>query len=69
MDNSPDSKKLPGPNTRVINEPEQISPNPIKPEDADRKWEEFLGERPYTDIHPRTKQPDPNRLVHVGVNN
>ncbi|WP_256669333.1 RHS repeat-associated core domain-containing protein, partial [Pseudomonas sp. C2B4] len=36
---------------------------PIKPQDATNKWEEFLGEGPYTNKHPRTNIPDPDRLV------
>jgi hypothetical protein len=36
---------------------------PIRPQDATNKWEEFLGEGPYTNKHPRTNVPDPDRLV------
>lgn len=31
--------------------------------DAVARWEEFLGPGEYTNIHPRTGLPDPNRLV------
>ncbi|MGF6556143.1 RHS repeat-associated protein [Pseudomonas sp. S30_BP2TU TE3576] len=36
---------------------------PVKPQDAINKWEEFLGEGPYTNNHPRTSIPDNDRLV------
>ncbi|MFC7443073.1 polymorphic toxin-type HINT domain-containing protein, partial [Laceyella putida] len=42
---------------------ETYGPKPVKPKDATKKWEEFLGEGPYTNKHPRTGQPDPDRLV------
>jgi len=37
----------------------------VKPEDAIRRWNEFLGEGPHSNIHPRTGFPDPNRIVSV----
>jgi RHS repeat-associated protein len=42
---------------------ETVSPNPVKPENAVDEWETFLGEEPYSNRHPRTGQPDPDRLV------
>jgi hypothetical protein len=42
---------------------ETIAPSPMKPEDAVADWENLLGPGPYTDIHPRTGLPDPDRLV------
>lgn len=50
------------PETR-INTPEVISPRPLKPHQVLDEWEKFLGDGPYTNIHPRTGQVDPNRLV------
>ncbi|SDM93632.1 RHS repeat-associated core domain-containing protein [Streptomyces wuyuanensis] len=47
----------------VINTPEVIAPKPLKPHQVMSEWENFLGDGPYTNIHPRTGQPDPNRLV------
>jgi RHS repeat-associated protein len=57
---------VPGPNTRVHALPETTAPEPVRPEDAVGQWEEFLGDEPYTDIHPRTGVRDPNRLVSQG---
>jgi hypothetical protein len=37
--------------------------HPVKPQDATDKWDEFLGPGPHTNIHPRTGQPDPDRIV------
>ncbi|MFI9584536.1 putative T7SS-secreted protein [Streptomyces sp. NPDC052236] len=51
------------PQEKVINTPEVVDPKPRKPHQAMAEWEEFLGEGPYTNIHPRTGQPDPDRLV------
>jgi len=42
---------------------ETYASKPVKPEDATTKWEQFLGDGPYTDRHPRTKNSDPDRLV------
>ena len=42
---------------------EVISNKPLKPQDAHQEWEKFLGEGPYSNKHPRTGQPDPDRLV------
>ena len=42
---------------------ETYASKPVKPEKAVDNWEEFLGEGPYTDIHPRTKKIDNSRLV------
>ncbi len=36
---------------------------PVKPQDAVKRWEDFLGEGPYTNIHPRTGLPDNDRIV------
>jgi RHS repeat-associated protein len=35
----------------------------VKPQDATQQWEGFLGKGPHTNTHPRTGQPDPDRLV------
>gem|GEM_PF-925064 len=42
---------------------ETYAPRPVKPQDATDKWNEFLGPGEHTNIHPRTGQPDPNRIV------
>jgi RHS repeat-associated protein len=42
---------------------ERVAPNPVKPNDAVRRWGEFLGDGPTTDIHPRTGLPDADRIV------
>jgi hypothetical protein len=42
---------------------ETIKPGTVRPEDATAKWEEFLGEGPYSNTHPRTGVPDPDRIV------
>lgn len=47
----------------VINTPEVVAPKPLKPHQVIDEWEKFLGDGPYTNIHPRTGQLDPNRLV------
>lgn len=44
---------------------ETYASKPVKPEEAILKWGEFLGDGPYTNIHPRTGKPDPDRLVSV----
>ena len=36
---------------------------PVKPENAVQKWDEFLGHGPYSNKHPRTGVPDPDRIV------
>nr|WP_232013100.1 RHS repeat-associated core domain-containing protein [Pseudomonas fluorescens] len=36
---------------------------PVKPQNAVERWESFLGEGPYTNIHPRTGLPDNDRIV------
>jgi RHS repeat-associated protein len=51
------------PAEKVINTPEVKDPKPRKPHQAMAEWEEYLGEGPYTNIHPRTGLPDPDRLV------
>ncbi|MFE6037370.1 putative T7SS-secreted protein [Streptomyces sp. NPDC056452] len=51
------------PQEKVITTPEVKDPRPRKPHQAMAEWEEFLGEGPYTNIHPRTGLPDPDRLV------
>ncbi len=53
----------PGPNTKVVNAPEVTSPHPVKPQDAIDRWNDFLGDGPHTNTHPRTGQPDPDRIV------
>ncbi|WP_269769939.1 RHS repeat-associated core domain-containing protein, partial [Pectobacterium parmentieri] len=44
---------------------ETYAPKPVKPEDAVDKWDGFLGPGPgpHTNIHPRTDEPDPDRIV------
>ncbi len=42
---------------------EAYAPRPIRPQEAAGRWAEFLGEGPHTNVHPKTGQPDPNRLV------
>ncbi|WP_417935331.1 hypothetical protein [Halomonas huangheensis] len=37
--------------------------NPVNPENATDQWDEFLGPGPHTNIHPRTGQADPGRIV------
>ncbi|MEU9678533.1 putative T7SS-secreted protein [Streptomyces parvus] len=51
------------PEETVINKREIKAPKPLKPQDAMAAWEDFLGEGPYSNIHPRTGLPDPDRLV------
>ncbi|GII54062.1 hypothetical protein Pth03_24510 [Planotetraspora thailandica] len=52
-----------GPAETVVNLPEVKAPKPLKPSQADAAWRDFLGEGPYTNTHPRTGLPDPDRLV------
>jgi RHS repeat-associated protein len=47
----------------VINEPEVVAPKPLKPAEVPEAWKNFLGDGPYTNIHPRTGAADPDRLV------
>ncbi len=42
---------------------ETYAPKPLKPSEAVARWDEFLGDGPTTNIHPRTGVPDPNRIV------
>lgn len=42
---------------------ETYANKPVKPEEASRKWDEFLGPGPHTNIHPRTGKPDRDRIV------
>jgi hypothetical protein len=42
---------------------ETYAQRPVKPQDATDKWDEFLGPGEHTNIHPRTGEPDPNRIV------
>ncbi|MFD9405705.1 putative T7SS-secreted protein [Streptomyces sp. NPDC059989] len=51
------------PQETVVNTPEVKAPKPLKPHEAMDAWEDFLGEGPYTNVHPRTGLPDPDRLV------
>ncbi|MER6557539.1 polymorphic toxin-type HINT domain-containing protein [Streptomyces sp. NPDC001027] len=51
------------PASAVINLPEVAAAKPLKPSQVEKAWENFLGPGPYTNIHPRTGQADPNRLV------
>ncbi|MGC7100327.1 RHS repeat-associated core domain-containing protein [Amycolatopsis lurida] len=48
-------------NPATVNE--TTAPKPVKPEDAVDNWDEFLGEGTHTNIHPRTGQPDADRIV------
>ncbi|MEU9194237.1 putative T7SS-secreted protein [Streptomyces hundungensis] len=51
------------PAQRVVETGEVVAPKPLKPHQVMEEWERFLGDGPYTDIHPRTGVQDPNRLV------
>jgi hypothetical protein len=42
---------------------ETYAPKPTKPQDATGNWDKFLGDGPYTNNHPRTGLPDPDRIV------
>ncbi|MDX2602880.1 polymorphic toxin-type HINT domain-containing protein [Streptomyces caniscabiei] len=52
-----------GPAQSVHNLKEVVAPKPLKPAQVEKAWSDFLGPGPYTNIHPRTGQPDPSRLV------
>ncbi|MEW4225842.1 hypothetical protein [Rossellomorea marisflavi] len=54
--------KIPSSNTKVIELPEKTAPRTVKPQDATKKWEEFLGEGEYSNIHPIKGTSDPNRI-------
>jgi len=49
--------------TKVNALPEEVAPRPVRPQDAAARWQAFLGEGEHTNIHPRTGQPDPHRIV------
>lgn len=51
------------PEQKVTQTPEVVAPKPLKPHQVLDEWEKFLSEGPYTNIHPRTGVPDPDRLV------
>jgi hypothetical protein len=51
------------PSETVENLVEVTASKPIKPSQADKAWSDLLGPGEYTNIHPRTGQVDPNRLV------
>ncbi|GAA2735502.1 putative T7SS-secreted protein [Streptomyces nogalater] len=51
------------PEQKVVQTREVVAPKPLKPHQVLDEWENFLGEGPYTNIHPRTGLPDPDRLV------
>lgn len=51
------------PESNVVELPEVTDPKPRKPAAAMQEWEDFLGPGPYSNIHPRTGMPDPDRLV------
>ncbi|MFD0317807.1 putative T7SS-secreted protein [Streptomyces flavalbus] len=51
------------PQQTVVQTPEVVAPKPLKPHQVMDEWERFLGEGPYTNTHPRTGLPDPDRLV------
>jgi len=42
---------------------ERTAAQALKPSEAVSRWDEFLGEGPTTNIHPRTGLPDPDRIV------
>jgi RHS repeat-associated protein len=42
---------------------ETVAPAAIPASDATADWEQFLGQGPYTNIHPRNGLPDANRIV------
>lgn len=42
---------------------ERTAAQALKPSEAEARWDEFLGEGPTTNLHPRTGLPDPNRIV------
>lgn len=42
---------------------ETIAQNPVKPSQAVDKWDDFLGPKPHTNIHPRTGKVDNDRIV------
>jgi RHS repeat-associated protein len=44
-------------------EVERYAPKPMKPTEATDAWDEFLGDGPHTNIHPRTGLPDANRIA------
>ncbi|MFC8797611.1 polymorphic toxin-type HINT domain-containing protein [Promicromonospora sp. NPDC057138] len=46
-----------------VKEVETYAPKPVKPGDAVERMNNFLGEGQHTNIHPRTGQPDPHRIV------
>ncbi|MFF5012020.1 putative T7SS-secreted protein [Streptomyces sp. NPDC001165] len=51
------------PQQKVVQTPEVVAPKPLKPHEVMDAWEKFLGDGPYTNIHPRTGLPDPDRIV------
>ncbi|MET9448887.1 putative T7SS-secreted protein [Streptomyces cinerochromogenes] len=51
------------PQQKIVQTPEVVAPKPLKPHQVMDEWEKFLGDGPYTNIHPRTGLPDPDRLV------
>ncbi|MFI9252823.1 DUF6531 domain-containing protein [Streptomyces sp. NPDC053069] len=51
------------PQQQVVQTPEVVAPKPLKPHQVLDEWEKFLGDGPYTNVHPRTGLPDPDRLV------
>lgn len=54
---------FPGPAESVRRLPEETAPRPMKASQATQAWDDFLGEGPHTNIHPRTGLPDPDRIV------
>jgi RHS repeat-associated protein len=42
---------------------ERIAPRPMKPGDATNAWDDFLGDGPHSNVHPRTGELDPDRIV------
>ncbi|MEU7576715.1 RHS repeat-associated core domain-containing protein [Streptomyces sp. NPDC041068] len=51
------------PPQNVIQTPELVAPKPLKPHQVLDEWQKFLGDSPYTNVHPRTGNSDPDRLV------
>jgi hypothetical protein len=57
------ARKGPSSATKVIAEREVTAPRPVKPSEAVDGWNDFLGEGPHTNLHPRTGLPDADRIV------
>jgi hypothetical protein len=62
-DGVPEAPEVFGDTPKMGYHEENYASKPVKPQDATNNWEEFLGEGPYSNNHPRTNRPDPDRLV------